>query len=289
MKLCEVNKVTDLGDWKRQKAKSGDRLYGHDGYTSLLQSLMQARAEGKYDVPVSNTPPKFKPKNKYTAAFASTVSRYAQMRVLEQKPDLRAMFGEDIVTPHGGFSRFTEDLGTYVISIGYGSIGWSFINNAKAQGVEATDDMKRGAVRAVVRMIAVAIAEFFGVAAEKITVSDTLVTIVMAKDFAGVAPKPSISTAIARVFKEFNMGGVRFPWVNKLQNGYGVKIEAVELLSPEEFVEFSKAVKSTFGDIFLKVKHDGEISSVGHRPVGKGLTNYRFYFTNELKDKYTLK
>ena len=97
---------------------------------------------------------------------------------------------------------------------------------------------------------------------------------------------PPITVAIKTLFKKHNMGGLMFTKVTRTKSGYTVRFEGVELVDQSSLNLLDSDLRSAFGDLFIRWKHDGEISAIGHRSVGPGLTNYRLYFLHDVVKLY---
>lgn len=99
-----------------------------------------------------------------------------------------------------------------------------------------------------------------------------------------------LSRIVLALFDKHNIGGLRFPWVDKVKSGYRIKIEGAEIIDSNSLKRLEIDIRNTFGEDVNKIKVDkGELQGLGHRPVGPGLTNYRIFFTPDIKGKYPLR
>lgn len=107
-------------------------------------------------------------------------------------------------------------------------------------------------------------------------------------DTIGFVKKRSLSCILDEIYKKHDVGGLKFFWVDAYSKGHRVKVEGVELLSKEDFDLIVDDVNKAFSGHLDRAKQDGEITCIGHRPVGEGLTNHRF-FLKDVKGKFNLK
>lgn len=100
---------------------------------------------------------------------------------------------------------------------------------------------------------------------------------------------PSIEDKIRSLFKDHNIGGLGIIWVDKQKTGYRIKVEGAERVDEKSFRRLVAALRTSFGDDFIKMTMDrGELTSIGHRPVGPGLTNYRIWLSHNIKGQHRL-
>lgn len=98
--------------------------------------------------------------------------------------------------------------------------------------------------------------------------------------------KPSVEHVILKILKSHRIAGIGFFYTDKTTSGYRTKVEAVEIPNPITLKRIENDLKTAFGPLFVKLKTDGEISHIGHRPVPTGLTNLRIWFKPELLQQY---
>lgn len=94
---------------------------------------------------------------------------------------------------------------------------------------------------------------------------------------------PVVTDMITKILEQQNIGGLNFINIVRIKSGYSVRIEGAELVDEKSQRTLMMAIRAAFGDCFIKMKCDGEIDSIGQRPAPDGVTNYRLYFTADLK------
>lgn len=106
---------------------------------------------------------------------------------------------------------------------------------------------------------------------------------------AGLAErKIDVTSIIGDIFKKYNIKGLGFTSVSSIKSGYSVRYAGLDIVDQQTMKKIEADVSKRFADVFIMIKTDGEINTVAGRGVRDGLTNYRFFFTKELKAKYGL-
>ncbi|MGZ8891230.1 MAG: hypothetical protein ACXW0J_07505, partial [Nitrososphaeraceae archaeon] len=210
------DKVINLQDIKQEKAKTGKRQYGTNGYVPLIQSLIaKSRKLKQMTFATAQTNPLFVPKEKYTTQGCK--------KILQQfKPKIINLLGEQL----GGLTneelemvvKYNHTVSAYEFNLVCST--WMISSALREQTDIAPDsNTLNGIIYPVLGKIA---SEVFGNIASsiKLVFTGMLNYPVILIRVPGVATtKMPISTIMKSILNEFNIGGLRFFWVNKLKTG----------------------------------------------------------------------
>lgn len=98
--------------------------------------------------------------------------------------------------------------------------------------------------------------------------------------------KPSLETLVGDILRKRNVTSFGLFTVTKTKTGYRAKVEGTKLPTSWELQQLRLDMKAAFGELFVDIKHMGEVTSIGHRPVPAGTTNIVILFTTDLLSKY---
>lgn len=266
-----------------EAAKQGSRRYGDSGYTGLFQSLLARSQKNLSPVPALETEPLLDTTKKFTSAAAGRVYK---MMLQVASPQEREIFQTipaqleiERQPPIALHARVNEKTNQPQITIALNV----YSTHRKSRENDRLIHMAWANIAA--RLLAKTFGNVIvGLITPTITLNEPQIRFTLNTTISN----PSLSGTVRKVFKDFNLGGIGIPWVDKVSTGYRLKIEGMELVDDRTFGHLVAAVKRIFGPLFIKMKHDNEISGIGHRPVGPGLTNYRIFLKPEVKQSYRL-
>ena len=239
-----------------------ERKYGYDGYKCLADSLGASMREGTIERDGLDSTPIIRPMKRFTPTAIRKAVGQVQggSSLLERYPRINI---EMHLSARKPFVRVDFRM-------------WEGPNKAGDKDLPA---------------LCAVLLEVFGTYAEALAGNQWGISIHFSDKYyqdAGVERKESLSTVLDRLYKKHNVGGIKITWVDGSSKGHRIKVEGVELLDEDDWSLFIEDVKREFGEeSFDKAKQDGEITGIGYRSVGPGLTNHRI-FLKGVKGRYYL-
>ncbi len=264
MKLSDIlENVVDF----RKPPKTQQRTYGADGYKTILSNINSGKPASGQNV---------KPSIRMMKRYSSDVIRKALLDIgfpEHELPTFNVATELNAEHPRVHASPFMYQLDDNP----------EFANMDQKMKYRVRDQIQN-------RIIA-GLALIFGEWADSVTERGNIMLSDKFIKAAGISAnrRVSLTGAVQKIFKKHDMGGLGFPYVDKTKYGYRVKLEGMEIVDNNSLKRVELDLKELFGDQFVKFTNDGEISSLGHRPVGPGLTNYRIFLGPDIKKKYMLR